>query len=322
MATYSMQKPGHPTPLIHVLMATFQGAAYLRAQLDSIAAQQHPRWRLWISDDGSQDTTLAICQAFANEHPHGRVQILQGPGKGSTANFFNLLAQVEAEGEDDLFAFADQDDVWLPEKLARGAMALQTLCPAKTQPALYGALTRLVDENLRPGGLSVLPKRPLGFGNALLQNVISGNTMVFNWALLQRLRCIQPEHAVWHDWSAYQTVTGCGGLVHFDPIPCLLYRQHAHNLIGSQGRSWDKLQRLGMVFRGQYRTWGNQTEAAMRDLSPHLQSDARATLQVFAHMRHHPNPLKRLYIGCTGPMWRQSAAGRASLWLGLLLKQI
>lgn len=317
-----MQNPGSSTPLIHVLMATFQGGAYLRAQLDSIAAQQHPHWRLWISDDGSQDNTLAICQGFASEHPPGRVQILRGPGKGSTANFFHLLTQVQADTEDDLFAFADQDDVWLPEKLARGARALQNLGPARDQPALYGALTRLVDENLRPAGLSALPRQPLGFGNALLQNVVSGNTMVFNAALLQRLRCIQPAHAVWHDWSAYQAVTGCGGLLHFDPTPCLLYRQHAHNLIGSQGRSRDKFQRLRMLFRGQYRTWGDQTEAAMSDLAPHLRPDALSTLQMFASMRHHPNPLKRLFIGCTGPLWRQTHAGRASLWLGLLLKQI
>jgi hypothetical protein len=317
-----MQKPGHSTPLIHVLMATFQGAAYLRAQLDSIAAQHHTNWRLWISDDGSQDATQAICQAFSDEHPGGHVQILQGPGKGSTANFFHLLEHVQFSGEEDLFAFADQDDVWLPEKLARGAKALQTLKPTKGQPALYGALTQLVDQNLHPGGLSVLPKQRLGFGNALLQNVVSGNTMVFNLALLQRLRCIQPEHAVWHDWSAYQTVTGCGGLLHFDPVPCLLYRQHAHNLIGSQGGSWDKVQRLRMMFRGQYRTWGNQTEAAMSDLRPYLEAEARATLQVFSVMRHHPNPLKRLYIGCTGPLWRQTTAGRVSLWLGLLLNQI
>ena len=317
-----MQTTGHYTPLIHVLLATFQGAAYLRAQLDSIAAQEHPRWRLWISDDGSQDATLAICEAFSREHPDARVQILRGPGQGSTANFFHLLSQVQLDSEEDLFAFADQDDVWLPGKLARGVRALQALQPGRSQPALYGALTRLVDEHLHPTGLSALPTRPLGFGNALLQNVVSGNTMVFNYALLQRLRSIQPGHAVWHDWSAYQTVTGCGGLLHFDPVPCLLYRQHAHNLIGSQGRSWDKIQRLRMMFRGQYRTWGDQTEAAMQDLAPHLVPEARATLQVFANMRHHSNPLKRIHIGCTGPLWRQTTAGRVSLWLGLLLKQI
>lgn len=309
-------------PLIHILLATYQGEAYLRDQLESIAAQDHQAWRLWISDDGSRDGTLAICQIFAAEYPAGQVRLMNGPSRGSTANFFHLLHAVVPETEQDLVAFADQDDVWLPQKLSRGLQGLRSLPVRDGQPALYGALTRLVDAELRPQGLSILPRRPMGFGNALLQNVVSGNTMVFNTALLKRLRLIQPQHAVWHDWSAYQAVTGCGGQMHFDAEPCLLYRQHASNLIGSQGRSWDKLQRLHLLFRGQYRTWGDQTEAAMRDLEPCLDAAARATLQIFVDMRRHPNPLQRLRLRRAAPLWRQTVSGRASLWLGLLLNQI
>jgi glycosyltransferase involved in cell wall biosynthesis len=309
-------------PLIHILLATYEGAAYLREQLDSIAAQQHTNWTLWISDDGSQDATLAICEAFAQQHPAHRIRLLNGPEKGPTANFFHLLQSVELEQPSDWFAFADQDDVWLPEKLSRAMATLSGTEAGSQKPVLYGALTRLVDDQLQPTGLSLLPAQPMGFGNALLQNVVSGNTMVFNVALLERLRHIRPEHAVWHDWSAYQTVTGCGGTIHFDTSPCLLYRQHDGNLVGSQGRSRDKLMRLGMLFRGQYRRWGEQTEAAMTDLAPFLDGPARETLAVFVQMRHHPNPLERLRLARSGRLWRQTAAGRASLWLGLLLNQI
>ena len=314
--------PTETGPQIHILMATFNGAAYLREQLDSIAAQEHTHWVLWISDDGSTDETLAICNAFAEQQPSRRVQLLNGPAKGPTANFFHLLQSVRADDPSDLFAFADQDDVWLPEKLSRAVTALKGLDAVPQQPALYGALTRLVDEKLRPTGVSERPLQPMGFGNALLQNVVSGNTMVFNAALLERLRHIRPEHAVWHDWSAYQTVTGCGGRIHFDTTPCLLYRQHDGNLVGSQGRSWDKVLRLGMLFRGQYRTWGDKTEAAMADLAPCLDHQSRETLQVFHQMRKHANPLERLRLARSGQLWRQTSAGRASLWLGLLLNQI
>ncbi|OAD40539.1 hypothetical protein LPB72_16705 [Hydrogenophaga crassostreae] len=309
-------------PLIHILMATYEGAAYLREQLDSIAAQHHTNWALWISDDGSRDNTLAICEAFARQHPSHRIHLLTGPSKGPTANFFHLLQSVQPEQASDFLAFADQDDVWLPEKLSRAIAALGDMRPAPQTPALYGALTRLVNDRLQPAGLSQRPTQPLGFGNALLQNVISGNTMVFNVALLERLRHIQPEHAVWHDWSAYQTVTGCGGRIHFDTTPCLLYRQHGGNLVGSQGRSWDKVLRLGMLFRGQYRSWGNKTESAMSDLGPLLDKAALETLQVFKQMRSHANPFERLRLARSGHLWRQTASGRASLWLGLLLKQI
>jgi glycosyltransferase involved in cell wall biosynthesis len=318
-------QPKMPTdngPLIHILLATYEGAAYLREQLDSIAAQTHTNWSLWISDDGSKDATWSICEAFSEQHPLNRVHLIKGPAKGPTANFFHLICSVQLSQPGDLLAFSDQDDVWLPEKLARAVAALGAQAPGSGRPFLYGATTHLVNEQLQPTGTSATPARPLGFGNALLQNVISGNTMVFNSALLERLRHVQPEHAVWHDWSAYQTASGCGGHIHFDPSPCLLYRQHEGNLVGSQGRIWDKFLRLTMLFRGQYRQWGNKTEAAMGDLDPFLADDARKTLQLFSRMRHHRNPLERLRLANTGHLWRQTASGRASLWLGLLLKQI
>ena len=191
-------QPNMPTdngPLIHILLATYEGAAYLREQLDSIAAQEHAHWSLWISDDGSKDTTWAICESFCAQHPDHRIQLIKGPAQGPTANFFHLLHTVRLTQPSDLLAFADQDDVWLPEKLSRAVAALGTEAPGSDRPYLYGATTHLVDEQLRPTGLSAMPGRPLGFGNALLQNVISGNTMVFNATLLDRLRQIRPEPA-------------------------------------------------------------------------------------------------------------------------------
>jgi hypothetical protein len=309
-------------PRVHILLASYQGAAYIGAQLASIAAQTHGNWHLTISDDGSADDTLAICQAFAAQHPRHTVRLIEGPRQRSTANFFHLLRTVAPASDDELFAFCDQDDVWMPDKLTRAISALRSLQPAAGQAALYAARTQLVDEQLRPMGFSEQPMRPLGFGNALLQNVGSGNTMVFNTALLRLLRKVQPVHSVWHDWTAYQAVTGCGGRMHFDPEPCLLYRQHAHNQVGSQGRSLDKLERVSLLFKGQYRTWGDQTEAAMDDLADELDANARRLLQNYQRMRRSPDLIQRLQAGWRSGLWRQTPSGRASLWLGLVLNQI
>lgn len=309
-------------PTVHVLLATYRGERYVGEQLASIAAQTHADWTLLISDDGSNDATVRICQEFAASQPPRRVQLIAGPKRRSTANFFHLINTVDGFEEDDLFAFCDQDDVWLPEKLARAVATLQAAPVLEGQAALYGARTRLVDHRLQPIGTSRLPARPLGFGNALLQNIASGNTMVFNTALLRLLRRIEPAHAVLHDWTAYQAVTGCGGWMHFDPEPCLLYRQHEHNLIGSQGRSWDKVQRIGMLFKGQYRVWGDLTEAAMKDIRDQLTPEATRLLRNFQHMRHQPHVAARLRAGAGSGLWRQTRAGRASFWLGLALNRM
>lgn len=309
-------------PTVHVLLASYRGERYIGEQLASIAAQTHTAWNLLISDDGSNDSTLEICKAFAASQAQHRVRVIAGPKRRSTANFFHLINTIDGFEEGDLFAFCDQDDVWLPEKLARAVAVLQDAPLRDGQAALYGARTRLVDHTLQPIGISRLPARPLGFGNALLQNIASGNTMVFNAALLRLLRRVDPAHAVLHDWTAYQAVTGCGGWMHFDPEPCLLYRQHDHNLIGSQGRSRDQVQRVRMLLRGQYRVWGDLTEAAMNDLRDHLTPEATRLLRNFQHMRHLPHFAARLRAGAGSGLWRQTRAGRASFWLGLALNRM
>ena len=309
-------------PLVHVLLATYQGAHYLEDQLASIAAQTHVHWCLTISDDGSQDRTVAICEAFAQQHPAHKIRIIQGPRRRSTANFLHLIHTVTVDSADTLFAFCDQDDVWLPNKLTRAVNALNAMGAKPGQAALYGAATQLVDAALRPIGLSRKPARALGFGNALLQNVASGNTMVFNARLLRLMRLVRPENSVLHDWTAYQVVTGCGGLMHFDPEPCLLYRQHANNVVGAQGRSWDKVQRIGMLFKGKYRTWGDQTEAAMNDLLQELTPQAKLILRNFEAMRRQPGMVPRLAAGRRSGLWRQTRSGRASFWLGLALNRM
>jgi Glycosyl transferase family 2 len=317
-----MSEASGASPCVHVLLASYQGARYIREQLESIASQTHTNWTLTVSDDGSTDDTVALCEAFARERGDHRIRLIRGLGRRSTANFFHLLRSVEPGSAHDLVAFSDQDDVWLPEKLARAVSYFRSLHLASGQPALYAARTRLVNETLEPIGISRLPQRPLGFGNALLQNVASGNTMVFNQALLRLMRRVKPEHAVLHDWTAYQVVTGCGGQMHFDPEPCLLYRQHAHNLIGSQGRSWDKVLRMGMLFKGQYRTWGDQTEAAMNDIASELQPKALEVLRKFQDMRRRPDLIGRMQAGRHSGLWRQTRSGRASFWLGLALNRL
>lgn len=309
---------------VHILLATYQGAAFLQQQLDSIARQSHAAWRLTISDDGSTDGTQAICERFAQDHPARTITLINGPRRRSTANFFHLLNSVPDDDSSELFAFCDQDDVWLDDKLSR---AIAALAPALDEghaqrPALYGARTRWVDEGLHPLGDSPIPARPLGFGNALLQNVASGNTMVFNRPLLRLLQAYDPALAVVHDWTAYQLATGAGGLFTFDHTPALLYRQHAGNLIGAQSRTRDRFQRLGLLWQGQYRHWGDLTERGLGALADRLTPQAREQLDAFRRVRHGTSAYHRLKALRKGHLWRQTLAGQLSLHLGVALGRL
>lgn len=301
-------------------MATYQGEPFLEAQLASIANQTHRNWTLTISDDGSTDATLQICANFALAHAD-KVQILQGPRSGATANFFHLVNSVRA-AEADFYAFSDQDDIWSPPKLTSALNAIHHLKAAPNQPLLYCGRTRIVDQHLNPVGYSPTPRRPLGFGNAVVQNVVNGNTMLFNFSLLHLLRQINPKHAVLHDWTAYLATTGCGGQICFDATPQILYRQHAQNVVGSQNRLRDKFTRLRRIFKGCYRTWGDQTEATMEDLLPYMSESARHQLHTFKRMRQEKSPIARIRAGWKSGLWRQTTSGQLSFFLALACRQL
>ena len=100
---------------VTIVMATRNGAAHLAEQLDSIARQTHADWSLFVSDDGSTDDTKRILADFARSHP---VTVVDGPRKGAAANFLSALCHPDLPLG--TIALADQDDIWLPGKLARG----------------------------------------------------------------------------------------------------------------------------------------------------------------------------------------------------------
>jgi glycosyltransferase involved in cell wall biosynthesis len=308
-------------PTVHILLASYQGELYLKEQLASLSFQTYSHWQLHVSDDGSTDSTLDVVTEFASTSPQA-VHICSGPGKGATHNFFNLINTVAATHPGDVYAFCDQDDVWLPDKLAKAVAHFEAQTLAPSQPYLYCSRTFVVDHLLKQRGLTPLPRKPLGFGNALLQNVASGNTMVFNLALLKIMRLISPQHSVLHDWTAYQAVTGCGGMVYFSEQPSLLYRQHGANVVGSNIGFASRVRRLQFMFSGGYKTWSLQTIRAMQQIAALLTEQSQAEVYVFQAMHSSSNPYNRLRLALNKTLWRQSRLGQASLAVALLLDLI
>jgi glycosyltransferase involved in cell wall biosynthesis len=314
----------HLNPTVHILLATHQGAKHLREQLDSIAAQSYQNWSLTISDDGSTDDTVQIARDFASEQAGRSVVLLAGPKKQSTANFFHLLHAAPTKNSADLYAFCDQDDVWLPDKLRRAVNWLTADSTPQALPLLYCARTQLVDEQCHPIGLSAAPTRPLTFGNALLQNIASGNTMVFNQCLLNLLRKIPTIYSVWHDWTAYQVVTGCGGTVFYDLRPALLYRQHEANVIGAKRTSLDQLKRARLILQGRYYQWSEKTESALKGIEQSIIPTAMQQLTQFRVMRRSKTPLTRLACALRNRnhIYRQTKLEQIGFLLAVSLKLI
>ena len=308
---------GEERPLdVTILMGLYNGAAHLGAQLDSLAAQTHDRWHLIASDDRPGDGTGAVLAAFAARAGAGRVEAVQGPGLGGAANYHSLLRRLpEAPG---WLAFADQDDIWLPDRLARGLAALAGVAG----PALYCSRTWIAQGEGRR--LSPPRPRPPGFRNALVQNIAAGNTILLNpaGAALVRAAAAEARAFVVHDWWTYQIVTGAGGRVVHDDAPTLIYRQHAANQIGANDGWRARIRRLWQVADGTFRGW-NAVNLAALDASAHrLTPEARAVLAEFRALHSARGGLRRLRILARARLYRQSAGAQLALWLAAALGKV
>jgi glycosyltransferase involved in cell wall biosynthesis len=176
-----------------------------------------------VRDDGSTDGTVAAVQALRDD----RITLSREPNVGFGRSFLMLLAGVPPEA--DMVMFADQDDLWLPGKIARAWQSLQTF---GDRPALYGSAQMLADAQLRPLHATRHWTHAPSFEGALVENMITGCTAALNQPALRLLqRAGVPQGVHFHDWWLYLVVSAFGHVV-YDPEPTLLYRQHGANQIG------------------------------------------------------------------------------------------
>ena len=295
-------------PHVHILMCTKDGGPFLAAQLASIAAQSHAEWSLWISDDGSQDDTLDIIAKFQAAHPGRFISLVAGPQSGVAANFLSLLAR--PAHHESWIAFADQDDIWMPHKLARAVDMIRR----GTGAQIYGSSAVVVDAAMVVTGVPRRYQRPLEFGNALVQNVLRGNTLVIPPPVTDYLRAaysvVSPAQVPFHDWWVYQMGSGAGFDVLHDDKPGLFYRQHGRNVLGAQQGHAGR--RARVVLQRKFTGWVDANIEILRQVSPVLTAPNRRLVHRFAQWRADTPPELRPAPHALG-VYRQTAAGDLAL---------
>ena len=302
---------------VAILMCTKNGAAFIDDQLKSIADQTHKNWTLIVSDDGSDDGTVAKLERFAGAHPQ-KITIRKGPRKGVCVNFLSLANDPTICA--DYFAFSDQDDIWEPDKLQR-ALAWLVSIPADV-PGMYCGRTDLMPLKEHSYGRSPLFTRLPSFQNALVQSLGGGNTMVFNKAAKKILEQAATTSVVLHDWWVYQLVSAGDGMVHYDLQPMLKYRQHGDNVIGANLGWRTRLVRIHLMLNGRFRDWNDTNIAALRQLPNHfIMPRNREVLELFTKARS-ASLLKRLYFLKKSGVYRQTLLGNLGLFVAAILKRI
>jgi hypothetical protein len=310
-------------PHVTVLLALYNGCAHLEEQLQSYLDQSLRPARVLASDDHPGDGTGAAFLQFVETHPSpvtGQWDLIPGPGHGPTANFLHLLRKVDA-AQTDYVALSDQDDIWLPDKLNS---AVAKIAPHDNHPVLLGTRSWEWHADSKRRKISRQVPAPWSFPHALMQNYAGGNTMVLNRAaldLVQAALALEGPCPAVHDWWLYQLISGAGGTVLLDPVPQLLYRQHAGNHIGANSGIPSKLLRFWLMLRGTYRGWMTQNLATLVAQQELLTPASRDLLHRLLQDRDGPL-ITRLRLLAQTPLHRKGWSNQLTLWIAAALRRM
>ena len=222
-----------------VLLSTYNGEKFLEEQLQSLVDQEGVDVDILVRDDGSTDSTHDILNAWQQE---GKLQWYTGENLGPSGSFFNLL---KCAPRVDFYAFSDQDDYWMPNKLAS---AVKSLAGYQSHtPQLYFCNKELVNQDLTPIGNNASHNLLITKGNAFLESPASGCTMVFNSSLRDIVVKYLPAKWILHDrWLFLSAVFF--GVVVYDKKTFIKYRQHGGNVVGGISEE-DKFHNFGRIIQ-------------------------------------------------------------------------
>ncbi len=221
--------------MVDILIPTYNGAKYLKTQLDSILNQSYPNWRILIRDDGSTDGTLGIIQDWKCSNP-GKLFLFEDrdKGLGVSQSFGRLLTESTAP----YVMFCDQDDFWDSEKIKKSLDKIQ----AEENngggiPLMVCTDLEVVDSELNSISKSFWrdrkdsPQILEDFEKLIAHSVVTGNTIMLNRAAVKLAVPIKTDFFLYDQWISIK-VARYGKILFIDEA-LVKYRQHSSNVLGS-----------------------------------------------------------------------------------------
>lgn len=215
---------------VAVIMSTYNGEKFVAEQLDSILNQTYSNIEIIIRDDGSKDNTVNIIKEYQKQYKN--IKLYEGKNLGFIKSFFELLKLAEA----DYYAYADQDDVWLQNKIRLAVNSLNKL--DNTKPNMAFGNSDYYDENMK--FLSRGPRnKKYSFLTALFACVTQGMTMTVNKKTRDMIIENMPKSCFFHDWWTYLLCIGMGNVA-YDNETVVKYRRRKENAT-SEGQGYIRL---------------------------------------------------------------------------------
>ncbi len=217
---------------VAVLLSAYNGEKYIAEQIDSILAQTYENIDIYVRDDGSRDGTADVLKEYEAK---GTIKAFIEPNVGFVKSFETLMTYAENV---DYYAFCDQDDVWLPEKIAMAVELLEK--EEQNQPLLYFSNYDYYDGEMNFQEHHVYGEPNISFQNALVDCVSLGFNSVFNKTARDMIVKDMPRYSQGHDWWMYMVCAAFGKVI-YDERVTVKYRRHNVN-VSNAGDSFFKTQ--------------------------------------------------------------------------------
>lgn len=215
---------------VAVIMSTYNGERFIKEQLDSILNQTYKNIEIIVRDDGSKDNTVAIVKEYMEKNSN--IILHQGENLGFIKSFFELLKLAEA----DYYAYADQDDVWIENKIELAVNSLNKLDDSK--PNMAFGNSDYYDEEMKFIGCGPKNKK-YSFLRALFSCCGQGMTMTVNKKTRDMIIESTPKTCFFHDWWTYLLCVGLGNVA-YDNVTTVKYRRRKENAT-SEGQGYIRL---------------------------------------------------------------------------------
>ncbi len=213
-----------------VIMSTYNGEKFVKEQLDSIINQTYRNVEIVVRDDGSSDNTVAIIKEYQQKYDN--IELHEGKNVGFVKSFFELLKLAEA----DYYSYADQDDVWIENKIELAVEALNKLDNSK--PNMVFGNSDYYDENMKFIGKGERNKK-YSFLKSLFACCGQGMTMTVNKKTRDMIIENNPKSCFFHDWWTYILCVGLGNVA-YNNVTTVKYRRRKENAT-SEGQGYIRL---------------------------------------------------------------------------------
>jgi len=274
-------------PKIAVLLAAYNGMSWIEEQVNSILNQQSVDIDMYVSIDLSTDGTYEWCCTFAEKYENVKVLPYGERFGGAGKNFFHLIREVDFSAYD-YVALADQDDVWLPNKLIH---AIETI-KRKKVCALSSNVVAFFQDGRE---LLIKKSHPQKKFDHFFESAGPGCTYVIESKALQQFKDFlisnwdKVNNITFHDWMIYAYFREHDLGWHIDAKPLMRYRRHESNVIGANSGLDAYKKRLSMVKSNWYK---KEVESIRALVDPGNQSDLRLgrlfLIKNFWQLRRHP----------------------------------